>query len=60
MFEIYLRQLNKFKDQGDSVNLDEFEKWKNSLLEKLPGSYRARFASLEFFRKKLNTEETPF
>lgn len=46
----YINELREFQNQGEDLNLEDFEAWKERVANDLPGSFAARFKGLEFYK----------
>ena len=61
-----IKELKRFQNQGDEINLEEFEIWKKNVINELSGNYKIRFSNLEFYtiyeesENSSNDDDLPF
>lgn len=59
-YDDYLKQLYEFQKQGENLQVEEFEKWKLSLMQNLEGSYKIRLRKLNFYTYVNESDDLPF
>ena len=45
----YLNELKNFQNQGEDININEFNEWKEKVNNELSGNYKIRFSTLDFY-----------
>lgn len=63
-FKRYLKELLEFQNQGENLNVEEFESWKNIISNELNSNYKIRFNQLRFYtiseETELEADDLPF
>ena len=48
-FNKYQKELLEFLNQGEDLNVEIFESWKENIAKELKGVYKVRFNRLQFY-----------
>ena len=60
-YDLLLKQLESFINQGDQLDVSYFGKWKETVIDELEGGYKTRFKNLEFYTSDpFSDDEIPF